>query len=79
MTNKPATSARVPGHTLVAEGAAFDERKQRKDFGHRFYTTDGPGRALCSCGDLSDELPSRRYRREWHREHKAAVLSASTA
>lgn len=73
MTASPSTSVRVPGHTLIAEGSAHDANSKR--ITGRWSTTDGPGRGLCSCGALSDEKPSRRWRRDWHREHKAQVLA----
>lgn len=40
--------------------------------GIKGFSTDGAGRALCACGELSEPLPSRQKRRLWQREHKAA-------
>lgn len=38
--------------------------------------TAGEGRALCTCGQLSDVLSSGRARREWHKAHKLEALDA---
>lgn len=35
----------------------------------------GPGRALCSCGELSPKFQSGNARRQWHRDHKAMHLA----
>jgi hypothetical protein len=61
----------VPGHTLVAEGAAFDMLGKRV---HR-WTQGRHGRAMCSCGELSKILPTKSSRQRWHRAHKLAVVS----
>jgi hypothetical protein len=68
-----ATSQRVSGHTLHSEGAAFK-------FDGRFaYSDTGWGLGKCSCGVLSEMLPSRNARKRWHREHKAAVLAEKSS
>lgn len=36
-------------------------------------STSGDGRAMCSCGELSDELASGAERKAWHKEHKATA------
>ena len=70
------TTSRVSGHALLNEGAAFDDDGKRKEFG-RFYglNTSGEGRAKCSCGELSEVLPSATKRRAWHRQHKSEASS----
>lgn len=65
------TGPRVPGHTLRYEGAPFDARG-RVLFSLPFKH-GGPGRGKCSCGVLSDVLPSAGARQRWHRQHKAEV------
>lgn len=67
-----ATSARVPGHTLWYEGAPHDDNGRRRGW----QGTHGQGRGVCSCGERSDVLTSGYQRKQWHREHKAAVLAA---
>jgi hypothetical protein len=58
------TSARIPGHTLPDEGRIW-----------RFGRPDnGPGTTRCSCGAQSPELQSTAQRKQWHRDHKTAVL-----
>ena len=58
----------IPGHGLAGEGAAHDDQGRRIN-GH----TGGTGRAKCSCGEMSDVLPSGYKRKAWHREHKATT------
>lgn len=63
----------VPGHTLAYEGAAHDEKGQVES--RRGYVfRGGPGRAKCSCGELSEVLTSCAKRRQWHRDHKNDIL-----
>lgn len=50
-------------HGLTADGKPHDENAQ-------VLTTRGAGRGLCSCGQLSEVLPSREARRQWMIEHK---------
>lgn len=59
-------TTQVRGHGLVREGFPHDDR------GVPLYqvSSAGPGRAKCSCGEMSEELPSGNQRRKWHREHK---------
>lgn len=66
----------LPGHGLVDEGSAHDEH------GNRIWVSNnacdafsGPGRALCKCGELSEELPTKAARRRWHNAHKEEVRS----
>lgn len=63
-------NTRVSGHTLIAEGWAHD------DNGEPAHGRSGEGRAKCSCGDLSDPLPSASARKMWHRDHKAAKAAS---
>lgn len=60
---------RVAGHSLLAEGAAFDDDGERISWN----TTGGEGRAKCSCGALSEPLVSGIKRRDWHNEHKEGL------
>lgn len=36
----------------------------------------GPGHAVCTCGELSDLLPSGGKRRKWHKQHVAEIEAA---
>lgn len=56
-------------HRLMREGAPYDDGGNERgggDLGVR-----GPGRALCTCGELSNILPSAAARKRWHKDHKA--------
>jgi hypothetical protein len=68
-----ATSARVPGHTLIAEGAPFAVVGGARTTRTNPMGTGGSGRGLCTCGEWSPMLDSSTQRKQWHREHKAAV------
>lgn len=57
------------GHTLVAEGAAFDKSGRRI----RPNGVGGKGHARCSCGIPSPAYASGNQRREWHSRHKEAI------
>lgn len=60
----------IPGHTLRFEGWAYDQH------GEPFSGRNSPaeGRAKCSCGALSEVLPSTAARKRWHKEvHKPEV------
>lgn len=64
----------VTGHGLLNEGAPHDENGNRI-WSHGFIGgTSGQGRAKCSCGEMSDVLPSGQKRKAWHREHKASII-----
>ena len=69
----PFTTARVPGHELRAEGAAHVDRCGRPY--RESMRLGGTGFAVCSCGARSETLDSNPKRKQWHREHKAAVLA----
>lgn len=60
------TTLRITGHALIAEGKVLGEYR---------YGVGGVGVGGCSCGARSPELPSGNARKQWHREHKAAVLA----
>lgn len=64
-------NTRVPGHGLIAEGAAFDADGRRVFFGG----VGGYGHAHCSCGEVSSFLASSTDRKIWHRAHKAGHRS----
>lgn len=68
---------RVSGHYLLNEGAPFNIYKNRITNGARYITSAGEGRALCSCGQLSDAFPSAYARRNWHKIHKADVKAGT--
>lgn len=77
MTNRPENTRPITGHALKHEGAPHDTDGNRITdsngrFGH-YSTTSGDGRALCECGALSEELPSRNKRAAWHRQHKTEI------
>jgi hypothetical protein len=59
-------------HTLTAKGAAFDpETRERVDP----TGLGGIGHALCSCGWLSEPLPSGKQRINAHKAHKAEMAA----
>lgn len=92
---------RVPGHTLLDEGAPFESLSKTKaedlarthlfnihfrprqvagrwfrrvEQGSTGYGTGGSGIGVCSCGATSEVLPSGSARKNWHGDHKLAVL-----
>lgn len=71
------TNTRVQGHTLVWEGAPHDADGRRIRRGNWGDGKSGTGRAKCSCGALSDELPSKGARQRWHREHKESLTESN--
>lgn len=62
-------SGHLSGHTLLGEGAAYNEHGSRIGY----QGTGGPGMAKCSCGALSPFVISGMKRKQWHRDHKAAI------
>lgn len=59
---------RLPGHTLPCEG--------RVQLGGLLIGDgNGEGRAVCSCGQESELLPSTSARQKWHKDHKNDVRS----
>lgn len=73
-------SERVPGHTLRHEGAPHlvSETGQTVRVQRGYGGVSGYGRALCSCGAMSDLLDSGGQRKAWHRQHKAQVTATPT-
>lgn len=69
---------RLAGHSLVHEGAAHDEEGQRIRQ-HWSVNAAGVGRGKCSCGALSDVLPSGGQRKAWHKAHKEELLEDEPA
>jgi hypothetical protein len=67
-------NTRLPGHELQYEGQPYTA-KGYKIMGLQ-GSTGGVGRAKCSCGELSDNLPSGTQRKAWHREHKKTIREA---
>lgn len=67
MSSRRATG--VQRHTLKFEGAPFDDRGNRIVLG-RWAGVGGVGRAMCSCGELSQDFSSSSQRQGWHRRHK---------
>lgn len=71
-------NTRLSGHTLWSEGwpveVADNNDRGWRELRHR----SDVGRALCSCGEMSEVLLSAAERQRWHREiHKPAVREAS--
>lgn len=60
-------NTRLSGHTLIAEGRPFTAEGQL--YGAQWRN----GHAKCSCGALSEALPSQGKRQKWHREHKESI------
>ena len=60
----------IKGHGLAGEGAPHDAEGKRifKDIWS--VGTGGEGRGKCSCGELSEVLPSGGARKRWHKTHK---------
>ena len=63
----------LPGHALASEGAAFTAEGEYIHPKHLWIGTAGQGHGKCECGAMSPEVGGRKYRREWHRQHKAEV------
>jgi len=65
----------VRGHALVWGGAAFAKDGKAAPPGEPFTPT--LGYAMCECHEMSPEpLSGNEARRQWHRQHKAAILEA---
>lgn len=67
---------RLAGHALVNEGAAHERRTVHIDTVVFVRTRARTGFAVCSCGEQSPVLPSTGRRKQWHRDHKAAIREA---
>lgn len=65
--------SRVKGHTLQSEGAAYHRHPDGAWYRGNNWSTGNSGFGLCSCGASSPFLGSATKRKQWHREHKAAV------
>lgn len=63
--------SRLAGHALLSDGMPYDIYRVRIRNWHGGVAASG--RALCSCGELSDVLRSTARRKQWHREHKRAI------
>lgn len=66
------------GKTLLKGHIMGDEGCARGDDGMILWDAKGPGRGKCSCGALSEILPTRAARKRWHREHKDAIRNPLT-
>jgi hypothetical protein len=66
---------RLAGHTLIGEGAPHTSTGVRvlRSWGGTY----GTGHGKCSCGALSEELPSSTKRKAWHRAHKEDVRASN--
>jgi len=65
---------RLTGHSLYREGAPCDENGLTiADKIGSYELRGGEGRGACSCGQVSNLLPSSYKRRLWHKEHKAEM------
>lgn len=73
--NRPVNTRPIKGHRLMHEGAPHDENGERLNpLGARWGpSASGEGRAKCECGAMSEVLPSRNKRAQWHRDHKMDV------
>lgn len=65
-------------HWLADEGAAYIKVGQYS-WRISYKGTGGIGRAKCSCGALSEDLPSGNQRKKWHREHRAEAKALQGA
>ena len=63
----------IAGHAIAHEGAAFTAEGEYARADRSWIGTAGQGYAKCECGAMSPEIGGRKYRREWHRQHKAEV------
>jgi len=68
-----ATTTLLKGHGLVEEGWPFIGTQVRARY------RGSPGMGKCSCGEMSEMLPSTVARKRWHREHKDKVRAAIAA
>jgi hypothetical protein len=64
-------------HNLKHNGAAYNDAAALINPDPK--VTSGAGRALCTCGILSEELPTGGARRTWHKEHKAQAATQAEA
>ena len=72
--DRPSTSQRVKGHTLRFEGGVCVRDGHGIDHAVE-WAWEGSG--MCSCGAQSaPDLGTNYARKQWHRTHKADVLSS---
>lgn len=65
--------APLTGHALVREGAAHTSEGDLIRPSDYWLSTGGQGHGKCECGAISTKSGGRKYRREWHRQHKAEI------
>ena len=63
----------IAGHALANEGAAYTAEGEYARTDRYWIVTAGQGYGKCECGAISPKAGGRKYRREWHRQHKAEV------
>ena len=63
----------IDGHALAYEGEAHTSEGAPIRPDPFWPSTGGQGYGKCECGAMSPEIGGRKYRREWHRQHKAEV------
>ena len=64
-------------HALKHNGAPYNDAAALVHADPK--VTSGEGRALCTCGILSEQLATGAARRAWHKEHKAQAAAAEVA
>lgn len=57
-------------HTIKSDGAPFNHLGEPINEGK---STKGYGRAVCSCGEMSDYLDTRAARKQWHLSHRVTA------
>lgn len=62
-------------HALKHNGAAYNGNAEL--INPNTKVTSGAGRALCTCGILSEELPSGGARRAWHKAHRVSPVAVA--
>ena len=73
MAERNPTTFPLAGHALAGEGAAYTAEGDYARTDGFWIVTAGQGHGKCECGAISPETGGRKYRREWHRQHKTAV------
>lgn len=69
---------RLAGHALIGNGTPFTSRGTRVNRDRYWLGAGGPGRAKCTCGELSDVQDGLQDRRDWHRQHKDRVRESTS-
>lgn len=62
-------------HTIKGDGAPFNHLGEPINEGK---STKGYGRAVCSCGEMSDYLDTRAARKQWHLSHRVTAEQNET-